>query len=453
MLIDHKKTFSQKKFFILISLLIVTILIDTSVVKINDLIDKYFIPMQSKMILFAVNSSLCLILQFLMIKYLQISSKRDRLTKTLKIQSFYKILLISLCVLGTFIGFLNFQLFYNNYYNTSINIFIITICYGTAAVFIIRLSLLFFSWYKSNYNLIIFLYFISTLMIAFNLIMTATYTSAKVSELPATTGEYVGSSGFFASGKYSLLENAYRISSFMSFFSIWITTAILMNYYREKLTNAIVYWILLSIPLLYFLITYFYQFIFGNLLISYVGIDPVTISIILGAFLSLNKPIGGLVFGAAFWKISKIVSYERNIRTYMIISGWGIFLIFAANQAITQVVAGIYPPFGLVSNTVLITGGFLMLLGIYNSAKLVSVNDNLRKSIYKHFAEPRLLGLIGQAEMNKEIEGIVKEINQRKGSLERDTNIPIALDEKALKKYIEFVIRETKKGSNTKEES
>jgi superfamily I DNA and RNA helicase len=54
--------------------------------------------------------------------------------------------------------------------------------------------------------------------------------------------------------------------------------------------------------------------------------------------------------------------------------------------------------------------------------------------------------------MNKEIEGIVKDINRQKGSLERDTNIPIALDEKALKKYIEFVIRETKKGANTKEE-
>jgi hypothetical protein len=452
LLIDHKKRFSHKKFFILISVLIVTILIDTSVVKINDLIDKYFIPMQSKLILFAVNSSVCLILQFLMIKYLQIPFKRDRLNKTLKVKSFYKIFLILLCVLGTFIGFLIFQLFYNNYYNTSISIFIITISYGTAAVFIIRLSLFFFSWYKSNYNLIIFLYFISTLMIAFNLIMTATYTSAKVSERPATNGEYVGASGFFASDKYSLFENAYRISSFMSFFSIWVTTAILMNYYREKLTNAIVYWILLSIPLLYFLITYFYQFIFGNLLISYVGIDPVTISIILGTFLSLNKPIGGLVFGAAFWKISKIVSYEKNIRTYMIISGWGIFLIFAANQATTQLVAGIYPPFGLVTNTVLIMGGFLMLLGIYNSAKLISVNDNLRKSIYKHFSEPRLLGLIGQAEMNKEIEGIVKEINRRKGSLERDTNIPISLDERALKKYIEFVIKETKKESNTKEE-
>ena len=244
----------------------------------------------------------------------------DQLKNTLKVQSFYKISLISIAVLGIFIGFLIFQLFYNNYYNTTISIFIINISYGTATAFIIRLSLLFFSWYKSNHNMIVFLYFISMFVIGFNLIMTSAYTIAKVTELPSTNGEYVGSSGSFSSDKYLTLETAYRISSIMSFFSIWITTAILMNYYRERLTNAIVYWILISIPLFYFLITYFYQFIFGNLLISYVGIDPVTISIILGIFLSLNKPIGGLVFGAAFGKTSKIVSYEINIRTYMIMS-------------------------------------------------------------------------------------------------------------------------------------
>lgn len=444
MLIDHKKSFSHKKFLILMIALLIIILIDTSVVKINDLIDKYFIPMQSKLMLFAINSLLCLLLQFFIIKYIESSFKRDRLSKK-KAKTFYIMSLISICVLGAFIGFLIFQLFYNNYYNTSIIIFIITISYGTAAVFIIRLSLLFFSWFNSNHNLIVFLYSISTLMIGFNLIMTATYTSAKVSELPDPTGEYVGPSGFFASGKYSLLENAYRISSFMSFFSIWITTAILMNDYREKLTNAIVYWILLSIPLLYFLITYFYQFILGNLLISYVGIDPVTISIILGAFLSLSKPIGGLIFGAVFWKISKIVSYERHIRTYMIISGWGLFLIFATNQATTQIIPGIYPPFGLLTITVLNIAAFFMLLGIYNSAILVSANHNLRKLIRKHTLESRLLDLIGKAEMEKEIQKTVQKIIEDKSDLEVDKKTEFELDEKELEKYIDSVIRETKK--------
>jgi hypothetical protein len=129
----------------------------------------------------------------------------------------------------------------------------------------------------------------------------------------------------------------------------------------------------------------------------------------------------------------------------------GILLIFGTNQGLVQTLTP-YPPFGLVTNTILIIGGFLMLLGIYNLAKLVAVNDNLRKSIYQHFSEPRLLGLIGQAEMKKEIEEIVKEVTQRKSHLERDLNTPIALDEKALKNYINIVIRETKKGANTKDE-
>ena len=120
--------------------LIVTVLIDTSVVKINDLIDKYFISLQSKVMLFAVNSSLCLLLQFLIIKYLQSLIKRDQLNKILKVQAFYKISLISLCVLATLIGILIIQQFHYNYYYTSISILIIMISYGTAAGFLIWLS-------------------------------------------------------------------------------------------------------------------------------------------------------------------------------------------------------------------------------------------------------------------------------------------------------------------------
>ncbi len=424
--------------------LIVTVLIDTSVVKINDLIDKYFIPMQSKLILFSINSSLCLLLQFVIIKYLQSSIKRDQLNKTLKIKTFYKIALISVCILATLIGILIFQQFYYNYYYTSISILIIMISYGIAAGFIMWLSLLFFSWYKSNRNLIVILYFISTLMIAINLIITGVYTGVKVSERPDLTGEYVGGSGDISFGKHLFLGNIYRIFSFISFFSIWITTTVLMINYREKQSSAIVYWIILSIPFIYFLITYFYQYILGNMLISYLQIDPITVSIMLIAFLALSKPIGGLVFGVAFWKIARIMSYERNITTYMTISGFGIFLIFAANQAIVQIVSP-YPSFGLSSITVLNIATFLMLLGIYNSAILVSANNKLRKFIHNQALESRLLDIIGKAEMNKEIQKTVKKIVQNKVILEIDKEEEFEFNEKELEKYIDSVIRETKK--------
>ena len=184
-----------------------------------------------------------------------------------------------------------------------------------------------------------------------------------------------------------------------------------MNRYRERLVNTIVYSVILSIPFVYFLITYFYQFFLADILSFYLAVDPVTVSIVVGAFLSLSEPIGGVIFGITFWKISKLVSYERNIRTYMFISGWGIFLIFTANQATTLIVNP-YPPFGLVTITVLNMAAFLMLIGIYNSATLVSTNNELRKFIHKQAFESRLLSLIGHAEMEKEIQKTITKITR-----------------------------------------
>lgn len=429
--------------------LIVTVVIDTSIVKVYDLIDKSFIPDQIKLLLFSVNTSICLILEFIILRYLYNSFRGYRWKEVLNVKILYRISLIALLTIGTLMGLLMFQQFYNNLYKISIPILIVIISYVIAAAFIIILSLLFLSWFQTHHNRIIFFYFISMLLIAFNLVMTATIVVIKLIDRPDEIRKFVGGTVDLSVGRYEYLNNIYKISSILSFISIWITTALLMNYYRGKLINVIAYWSILSIPLVYFLINYIYQYIFTGILVSYLTIDPITVSIALTIFLSLSKPIGGLTFAAVFWNISKIVNYEKNIKSSMIISGWGILLIFGANQALVQTLTP-YPPFGLATITVLIIGAFLMLLGIYNSAKLVSVNDNLRKSIYRHFSEPRLLGLIGQAEMKKEIEGIVKEITQRKDNLERETKIPIVFDEKALKKYIDDVIRETKKSDTTK---
>jgi hypothetical protein len=424
--------------------LVVTSLIDISVVRVNDLINKDYIPMQSKLILFTVNSSLCLLLQYFILKQVRSSFRIDDLNRTLKIKAFYLISLTSLCVLAALIGFTIFEQFYYNQFDTLLTICIISISYGTAAALMIWLSLLFLSWYKSNHSLIVLLYFISIVVIAFNLIVTAAYVNAKMSDRPTYTAQYVGGSADVSGGQHLFLQYTYIISNFISYVSIWATTVLLMNNYREKLTNAIIYWIIFCLPHVYFLITFFYQFIFSNILISYLEIDPITVSIVLGAFLSLSKPIGGVFFAVAFWKISTTVSYEKNIKTYMIIAGCGIFLIFSANQAEAQI-TGPYPPFGVATLTALSTAAFLMLIGIYNSAVLVSVNNDLRKTIYKYALESKLLGQIGRAEMENEMQKAVTMITNEKKHLMTDTQQPVELDGMELKKYLEFVIHEVKK--------
>jgi hypothetical protein len=174
--------------------------------------------------------------------------------------------------------------------------------------------------------------------------------------------------------------------------------------------------------------------------------DPITISVILTLFLTLSKPIGGLTFGLAFWQAAKTIGYEKTIKTYMIISGWGILLLFGANQAVSQVLAP-YPPFGIATITVLISALYMILIGIYNSARLVSVNTQLRKAIRKHTLESNLLESIGQAEMETEIRRTVNSIVHDKDIEKTSIGTNLEFDKEELRKYIDEVITEIKKRS------
>ena len=423
----------------------VSILVDTSVVKVYDLINKSFIPEESKVVLFAVNSLLCLILGFLIINYVY-GALRKRNTSNMAYSSLlYRISLLSFLSLGALMTTIVCQQVLDGYYSIAISMFIITISYGTGATLIIKLSTLFFSWYRSTRNWIMLLLFLAMSSIAFQLIMTAVITDIKLTDRPTEIRYYVGGTVDISFGRFVLLDNIYKVSNIIAFLSMWIATALLMNYYRERLIHALVYWVILSIPLLYFLVNYLYEAIFAAIVNPYLTIDVIFVSIVATAFLSLSKPIGGLTFALAFWKTSKKVSYEKNTKAFMALSGWGILLVFSANQGTLQTVAP-YPPFGLATITVLITGAFLMAVGIYNAAVFVSVNSSLRKSIRRHAVESKLLSLIGHAEMEKEIQKTVDKLVREKVELQQDTKLPLELDENELRKYLAFVLAEIEKG-------
>ena len=88
-----------------------------------------------------------------------------------------------------------------------------------------------------------------------------------------------------------------------------------------------------------------------------------------------------------------------------------------------------------------------MLIGIYNSATLVSANNELRRTIHRRALESKLLGAIGHAEMEKEIQKTVKQVSSDKDELEKEFEDPVELDELELEKYIAFVVKEVKKAS------
>lgn len=444
MIAEQQDSFSRLRFFLMMIGLVVTLLIDTSIVKVYDLVDKNFLPIREKILLFSANSLACLLLEYLIIRYLRNSFLKSQSKLSSSSSLLYAVFLASLLLLAILFGYLSYQMFYKNTYHTLVTIIIILTSYTASAFFLITLSVLFASWYSINRNSIVLLYSISSVLILSNLVLTASYSIVSINDRPDEIRRFVGGSMNISPGRHILLHNAYTASSILAFVSIWLTTALLMKNYKDNFIRALAYWAILSLPLVYYSFSFIYRYVFGELLIDYLTLDPLTVSIILTAFLSLSRPIGGLTFGVVFWRISKRLSYEKKIRSYMIISGWGIMLLFATNQAITQTVVP-YPPFGLATCTALILATYLMLLGIYNSARLVSVNANLRRSIYKHAFESRLLNFLGTAELDKEVQKTVTTILRDKDIARLSEVDNFDLDAEELKRHLDLVMKEVKR--------
>jgi hypothetical protein len=87
----------------------------------------------------------------------------------------------------------------------------------------------------------------------------------------------------------------------------------------------------------------------------------------------------------------------------------------------------------------------MILIGIYNSARLVSFNTQLRKAIRKHTLESNLLESIGQAEMETEIRKTVNSIIHDKDIEKTSIDANLEFDKEELKKYIDEVMTEMKK--------
>ncbi len=434
--VNVKRSFDNKKLLVIMVALSVSLIIDTSLVKINDLIPKDFIPVQDKLVLFSINSAICMILQFIVIDFVMCLFGSDRVRKSNKIRSFYLICLTSYFVLTTMLGYLVYQQFNYQYYETWVNIIMVTMSYGSSSILILSLALLFLNWYRATRDLIVLLYFVSMSLISVHLIISVAFIDIKLNDVQPRVREFIGASGDVSHARHAFFEKIYDGSYLVSFFSIWITTAILMKSYREKLTHSVRFWMILILPLGYFLTANFYNSL-SFLLSSFFRDDPVTTTLVVASFLSLSKPIGGLLFAVAFWNMSKLLGYEKKMRLSMIIAGCGIFFIFSANQANTQYVIP-YPPFGATTLTLMNLASFLMLLGIFNSAALVSSNNSLREFIYKNTMN--LLKPIGRAEMEKEIHNTVIKISREK-EIEKTPEVSFDFDEEELKKYLKQVLK------------
>src|SRR5215204_5604599 len=333
-----------------------------------------------RIIVFSTVVTISIVGQYLVLEFV----RRKRVSnivnpREIHLDKIHKIVTLVQYVLMALLVFVLFQILVTSHYSASILVAVTSISYLLATAMLALLSQRFFSWFKSNRNAVILLYGLSAAILAINsgftfLLVNNAFANMSREILPTMLGsaEYLVRSPWG-----NMLNYSYFISSIMSFLVTWVATALLLVHYSHKL-GRVKYWIILAIPLVYFM-SQFVTF-FLNIFQPLFQAQPVFYGILVTLLFTLSKPVGGILFGVAFWTVARGISHDSVVRNYMVISAYGLVLLFASNQAVVLVIAP-YPPFGLATISFMGLAAYLVVAGIYSSAISVSLDVGLRKTI------------------------------------------------------------------------
>jgi hypothetical protein len=434
---------SGKQIFIVMSIVIVAMLLDTLITRISDLTLKS--TSSWVVVLFAVIYGISFVGQNLILRFIKLKvDKSTAVQKSLRLNSVYKLVFTVHYVLAAILAFVFLQMIITSHYNVVLLNTAVTISYVFAIIMMGILCHRFFSWFRLDKTYVIFLYGLSSLMLAVNL---CTILWLVNSILIARPGEIVPHTIIHApvlsiDPITNALNYAYIITTITSFIITWCASMALLKNYIQK-TGKFAYWIVLILPLAYFVSQFLvlYLGLLGPLIIS----NPIFYGILVTIIFLLSKPIGGVIFGIGFWMIARNIHKDNVVRRYLIISGYGFVLLFTSNQAMVLIFTQ-YPPFGLVTISFVGLASYLVVVGIYSSAISISQDANLRREI-RHLAirESKLLDSIGKAQMEQElIKRVVRVAKKHSDSIIEKTGVQPSLSEHDMRQYMEEVLREIK---------
>jgi len=326
-------------------------------------------------------------------------------------------------------------------YHTILIKAVITSSYSTASALTALLSWRFILWTKSNKNRLILVYLLASMFISASAIAGVVYFLDQLFYQPDVIfpKTYGGFLTHIEIGNSSLVY-VYAVSSAIAFVLLWTGTVFLLRSYRKKLGRW-KYWIIVSIPLLYFLSQF--QPAVLNFILSYVSDDLMLFNLVYIIMVDASRPIGGVLFGLAFILVARKMQ-NQEVKGYLVISGLGFSLLLVSYEAQALITAP-FPPLGLLSGSYFGLASYLIFLGLYSSAISISQDSRLRTSIRNSIElEVRFLGSIGDAEMEHRILDKVLTTSKRFSKImPEETGISSSLTDEEIKEYVAEVLAET----------
>lgn len=383
-----------------------------------------------------------LILSSLILKY-NWNFINEFIKKSNRIYTIVKITLLTQVFLSLLLILLNYEVIMLHYYSTHIIIISLFGSYSLSFFILFFLKYKFLRWYNIKRNYILIFYSLAFGTIFLESIFKLGFTEIMIIFKPQLIFPMtIGSSVFIpVHSLQAYLNNIFPILSVLSFVFAWIASSIMMKEYSSKVGGIIKYWVIVSVPLIFYISQFSIQF--NSQIIFQLTSNITSLSIILTIVFIFSKLIGGLLFGIPFWIISKTI-HNSAIKTSMTIAGFGFVFLFLTNQA-QGIVVTPYPPFGITTTLFFGLSSFLVMIGLYCSAIYISENRDIRKLIRNDILKYDLLQQIS----NRFIEDkTINYINQIRKSSKNELFVDynrLFLNDKDIKQYVKDVIDEISK--------
>ena len=286
----------------------------------------------------------------------------------------------------------------------------------------------FFSWYRNRKQATILIFGTMALTISITAFVTVLFMGAVLIDQPGKVhADIIVSLPIIEEGTFlSLLNYIYYYMAVSSYVITWVITTLLLKDYVIKL-GKLKYWFVLSLPLIFYL---------SQLLVTQFGLfipdeaaGNLNFQMWFLFFYTPSSLVGGILFSVPFFLIIRKLSKAEPLRNFLRITAYGLILFFAAGSA--TVYHTPYPPFGLLTVAAIGPSAYLIALGVYYSARIISRNRIIEIQLKRSSEYSQFFANIGSAEMEKTMTEIVEEIRKK-----------LPLDEQVSSKEFETVDRE-----------
>ncbi len=438
----------SKEYYIKISITasILTIFVITDILLSNispgSRIAADFIQSNEGIMLFIVLSVASAAGQLFILSYVKQKATKLWLSK-LRLKQIHSIMRIGQYILISVIFTIVFQIVLFQYYDVILLSAVTTISYSLNCIILTTLAIRLLHWYLLRRDPVILVFSIGSFSGAIAAIATISFSILIFGNNPPhATSQTIMAFPTLMPGTLEFNLNYINfVFSIVSFIAIWCGAVLLLRHYSQKFGTK-TYWVLVCIPLVYFLSQFANIFhLFEPFAVSNLNAFFQTFQLVY----SLNSAIGGVLFGLVFWTASKRLEHIPTLKIYLALTGFGFFLFFASGSATLVQVP--YPPYGIQMVSIVGLSSYMIFFGLYSSAVILSEDVKVRKAIRNTAIEQsKLLGNISHAEMEHEITDrvghVVKNISDK---IVQESGVETSYTDYDLKDEVRKILEEIKK--------